>query len=381
MNWDWMNFIGVISFIIGLAALIFSFVQTKQSYAQTDKLHQHSKSLLSIADSLSTRYIGQFPEYLNTVVKIIEQASTEVRIIKTNPIQAYFTDPTSWVNYSQVIERKAQSGVTVSITTLSEQQRRNRLKLQFPKNNEEWLEFKKKNELKLKHFLKFRFPKLQIDDINHESFIDLLSKTQIELLNEAFRLKGVNVIELDQPIHLQAWVVDAKQAVFTIQTLPLSTISHAFISSDARIVSALHAMTELFMYQNQSNMNLHPRIDFIVVTSDLDKSISFYRDMVGLEMRLLSNPVAIFKYDYASLYIYKDSFFREQFGIDESNIAGSGMISIEINLKDSFNELVSRFTQSPDGITIIKQSEHRCTILDFNKLVIEFWYNYQKDLA
>ena len=63
-------------------------------------------------------------------------------------------------------------------------------------------------------------------------------------------------------------------------------------------------MIDLFIKQEELKfMSLQSRIDKIIITKDLNKSINFYRDLIGLQMRPICNPVAmsnmnIFRYLY-----------------------------------------------------------------------------------
>lgn len=366
---------GVVSLFLGLIALAFSIYQTRESNKQSERLNKQSNSLSMITDSLSTKYIGEFPDYLSTITTLIEKAENEVRIIKTTPVQAYFTKPILWVNYSQALERKVRSGVSIKIICLDENGRKKRLQLQYLKPEEEWNIWKANNINKINEFIRYRHQNVNTELLKSKEFINLLMSTQNELIKESFILKGIEVTEINQIIPVQAWIIDASQAVFTIQTLPLQTVGHAFLTSDPRIVAALHQMTKYFTNETKKDYDMYTRIDNIVVTKDLDKSINLYKDFIELEMRSLSNPVLIFKYDFTSLYVYKDSFFKEQFGIDANS--ANGMISIELNSKDDLNTMKTKLKTKNELCEVFKESENRFFIKDFNNLIVEFWYNFQ----
>ena len=121
------------------------------------------------------------------------------------------------------------------------------------------------------------------------------------------------------------------------------------------------------------------RIDMITVTEDLDKSIDFYRDTIGLEMRAFSNPVLIFKYDFISFYVYLDKFFEEQFRISTNEITGNGMLSIEIKSIEELNALTEKLkNDNKFDLKVLRTEKYSTTIRDFNGLVIELWVNFQK---
>lgn len=127
------------------------------------------------------------------------------------------------------------------------------------------------------------------------------------------------------------------------------------------------------------------RIDMIISTTDLyNKSVELYQKIIGFEMRALSNPVAIFKYEFISFYAYQDTFFTEQFGFTSSELSGNGMLSVGIDSEEELEKLRNRLApQESKLFNFIEGTDYFNTyykdnsiiIKDFNGLTFNFWVN------
>jgi hypothetical protein len=244
MNLHWANLIGQASLVLAILALIFAWFQTREARQQTNRLKSHSEALVLITESLSTRYLGPFPEYLTVVNDLIKSARTELHIVNGNPTPAYFSAPSTWLDYIQAIERKVRSGVSVHLICMGDALRRQRLEQQFPSSKDEWDRWIPDNLSKLKEFLRFRYSNKKPEELDYAAFLDLLQVTQRDILKEKFQ--GVEISEVDQIVSVQVWIADKAQAVFAIQTSPTNALSHGLYTSDPRFVNALHAMIELY---------------------------------------------------------------------------------------------------------------------------------------
>jgi hypothetical protein len=101
--------------LLTLVALSFAIYQAYQSREQSKKLEGHNAALAMITESLTTRYIGPFPEYMQEVITTLESAKKEITIVSTQPSPGYFSDPKMWIAFSQVLQRKSREGVAIRV--------------------------------------------------------------------------------------------------------------------------------------------------------------------------------------------------------------------------------------------------------------------------
>src|SRR6185369_711129 len=243
---DWSRWLNEGSLGLAVVALILACFQTWEARKQTKRLKSHSDALGLITESLSTRYLGPFPEYLSVVTDLVSSAKAELLIVVGNPTPAYFSNPALWIDYVQAVEKKTRSGVSVRLICMAENQRRQRLEQQFPTSNEEWEKWLNDHTDQVMEFLKFRFSEIKISELDYKKFLELLQTAQREHLQQSFQYNGVEVIQVPEMVTVQVWIVDKARAVFSIQTLPTNSLSHGLFTSDPHFVSALYSMTEVY---------------------------------------------------------------------------------------------------------------------------------------
>ena len=108
----------------------------------------------------------------------------------------------------------------------------------------EWPQWCKANEHLLKTFLSQQYPDELGSLIEYPRFLDMLVATQAKLSSELFG--PATRVEIDSPVTLQVWIVDKKEAVFSIETTAENSLSHGLYTSDPKFVSALYSMAELY---------------------------------------------------------------------------------------------------------------------------------------
>lgn len=102
MSWEdvgvWLSLIGGIATIVALALAI-----------------MQGKTILRIRESLSTQYLGRFPEFMPAITRMIESARHTIDILCDVPAYGFFTDQLNWLNYESAIKLKLAPGANVKI--------------------------------------------------------------------------------------------------------------------------------------------------------------------------------------------------------------------------------------------------------------------------
>jgi hypothetical protein len=234
--------------LIGLALTIVAFAlaifQVMQARNQSRNLKGHEISLSAIAASLSTRYIGPFPDYLSTAIGLIDRAKSDLLIVNDNPVPAYFSAPLIWIDYRRAVDVKMHSGVSVTLISITDGQRLRRMRDQFATSPEEWPGWCDRNKSLIDFFLTQQYPDEASGAIDPNRFFTMLVETQKRLSADLFaRAKR---IEVDCIVTLQVWIADKREAVFSIETNAENSLSHGLYTSDPEFVAALYAMAELY---------------------------------------------------------------------------------------------------------------------------------------
>lgn len=361
--------ITIIAFIISIYQSYQSFKQTKELKSQTNYLISHSSDLKEIVGGLSTKYIGPYPDYLDNVISLISQASNEVKIICSIPTPYIFGDPNRWLKYEQILVKQAFNNIDITLITLNESDRLKRLELEFCIAKSQWDQWFEERKKTVKNFISRYYQTEDLELLDYQKFISLLIDIQNRKLQEVYKSNSIKVLEYDRLLPIHMWIIDSKEAIFSLQNQSIGRSHVGFKTNDQTLISALSKMIELYQ------MDKHTRIDTIVVTSDLQKSIRYYKEIIGLQMRPICNPVAIFIYEHISLYVYNDLFFKQQFGVDAKEVS-NGMLSIQVSDINVYFQIVTAIEESPQNFgQFLFKAEKRCIIKDFNDFVMEIWIN------
>ena len=234
----------ILALVVTLIALILSIWQLLQARDQTNKLHE-------IHNSLSTRYIAPFPEYMSEVIKRIEQARTDVQIMVEFPAHCCFTDRESWLKYNYVIQQKREKGVLFDLTCPIESRRRAYSYEELSIVDGIWKEWKKKPKYR-ERLMKILPAGSNIDSLSIDDLVDTLENYDKKVLKDVFA--GADVKELDRFMPLYFWIVDGEVAIFAFSVFGEETKGYGFFTSDQRFIKALIDIKSRYRSQKQLAM-------------------------------------------------------------------------------------------------------------------------------
>jgi len=240
LNITWiMNFLAVV-------ALGMSVYQLRAAARQ-------ASSLKHIGDSLTTRYIGQFPDFYENILEILSTSKESVKTIYDLPAYACFSRTLDWLSFEHRLAMLAQQNVRITIAFYSAERRRKMLREQFSYNsNQEWILWSSKRDIadRLENFQK-RYGQKKKPISNVGQFLSLLDETHDDTAKKFVEL--YDAIELPSLIPLYAWVVDEKVAIFVIPSYTKEHSEYGFISNDARVVAALSTMIDRVISQHRDD--------------------------------------------------------------------------------------------------------------------------------
>src|SRR4051794_194335 len=93
----WKKFFEITGWIVGLAALVIGFFHVHEIRKTATELGALQKSLSSdlstVKSSLSTRFAGSFPDFLDDIIATVNSAQHTLVILCDFPAYADFSDP------------------------------------------------------------------------------------------------------------------------------------------------------------------------------------------------------------------------------------------------------------------------------------------------
>ena len=222
--------------ILGFALAIW---QTREAIRQNRQTIEQAKHLDVIRESLSTRYLEQFPHFVPRVVEVIQSAERNLLIVCDYPCYALFSSYSMWLSYEAAIKQAANRGVIVSISCLTADRRREVLREQFgitACTSDKWKSDTGVQGL-LKAFLRREAPDGDVANIRFSEFEELLEAAHTITMKHSFR--GVQLKEVASVLPIYFWIADDVQAVFSIPSWTNHDREQGFITSDNKLILAL----------------------------------------------------------------------------------------------------------------------------------------------
>jgi hypothetical protein len=248
------DYLSVSSIVLTVVALILSIWQLKQASDQTKDLKQQTENLKQIQNGLSTKYLGQFPEYHTEIANLIDRAKSTVVMFYDLPGYGIFSNSSGWLQIDQAIQRKRNENVKFSVNVYATSRRKKILKEQFHHEGEKMQEWKKSLKIKPKvdKFLKDYGAGTDPVDLTHELLNSLLEKVHVEIITTTFR--GEKVVEIDEHIPLYFWLIDDKEAIISIPTFSqekdlesFTSTEYGFFTSDDSLIKAMTEMKNRYI--------------------------------------------------------------------------------------------------------------------------------------
>ena len=234
--------ISFLSFGITAAALVYALRQTGQLQTMHKSLIKQTDDLGTILESAATRYLGEFPHFMDKVIDLILSAKEEIVILIDVPAYAMFSAPEFFIEYKQAIEKTIfKRKVKVRMLFLSPEVRAEMHDRQFADAIKNWEKWRNddKNFQKLRSYLDTYDPELRPEEITLGEFFDSVigeNQKMADLLRQS--IKG-NAMVTSEQVMTYFWVIDGKQAVFAFPDFDENALETGFITSDSKLIRQL----------------------------------------------------------------------------------------------------------------------------------------------
>jgi len=169
--------------LVPVVSLVLASIALTRS-VQTGRLLKQAGGLLELMSAnLTTRYIGQFPDFMPDIVKTLEEANSTISIASDFPGYAMYSDHSDYVKYTGAIGTKLTKPVQVKMVVLNEGERERLSRFQFKDTRIE--DLKDPNNSHLQNFLRWTGRKSQ-DIRTVDDFVRTLTGAQKRAMWEDF---------------------------------------------------------------------------------------------------------------------------------------------------------------------------------------------------
>lgn len=235
---------------LDLIVLSLAIIAMLLSILQLIKSNKQMVGIKNIHESVSTRFIGQFPIYMHEIVEILKDAKREIKIVCDIPAFGAISDTNNWIEYRQLLDRKNEQGLEVDLTFLNKERREKIYYEQFIDakiNLEDWKSREKSQLLGKPPFRKFKNLN-EIEKISWDEFVNCLRDYDEYVLNAYFNSFD-KITELNFDITIYFWIVDGVKAVFAIPKFSIKDnefVTSGFITQDSRLINSLLSLKESY---------------------------------------------------------------------------------------------------------------------------------------
>lgn len=240
----------IIGIVLGLLALIGTFVALYFAYDQfrkaretTGRLEDVATNLEEVSETILTRTVGHFPEFMNDLVDVVKKDAKEsIIVFCDHPGYGIFSNETMFDEYSRVIQKKLVDKISVKLICLEPNRRIQLHEDQFRVSEAEWPDWKQdpKNKKCMDTFLSTYLPNEKTESVTRQKFLEGLEIAHRDVLERHF--DGADKLETHLPMPLYFWIRDNEEAFFVLAVFTEDTREIGFYTRDHRLIGALKAI-------------------------------------------------------------------------------------------------------------------------------------------
>jgi SAM-dependent methyltransferase len=181
-------------------------------------LSELASHLLLIADQLTTRYIGKFPDNLSEITALLSHAKKDILIIVDFAGYSSYTDPDSYRDYFNAVANALQANkkLCAEIYVYDSILHQTLLQLALPRARHPQSAFKKPSDPLILRFKK-RMEKRNISVDDYDSFINALLDDESRCIQQFRDLERCDCFELRRSVPIFLWMVDDSECIFAFE--------------------------------------------------------------------------------------------------------------------------------------------------------------------
>ena len=219
--WDnWSVLVDVLT-LLSLGAAIYQLFQARKT----------NESLVDISGSMSTKFVGKFPDHISEVARLLGTAKRKVVIVCDLLGYGYYSNPAHYMQYKSSITG-LPADISVAITIYDEGQAMAAAKEQLGESLEEI----QKSETYRNYVAFYKIAKKD-RPTSIEQFYDQWAEDCRQHYKE-FNVGAIRICKtrVDKSIPVFFWMVDDRAAVFSFPSLSIDPPEVAFETSDPNLL-------------------------------------------------------------------------------------------------------------------------------------------------
>jgi hypothetical protein len=253
----------ILSFLLALKTIIDCAILLKRLNIQDARLEEVRSSLeaqsknasssakvldgVSKAVTPTTLSLGEFPDYLPSITKLIEECDGPLRIMAPVPGHGAFSRADEWARAKFAISQAHARGVDIRLVCSDAALRSQLLQCQFPRIFSDWEGVINEGSDLTRMIQEFipRSSRKTLADVTQEEFLKLVMDDDRDTIAHTFRSAVVTELSTAHP--LWVWIAGESEAIFAFPTHPEKptvknsggSVAQAVMTKDREIVKSL----------------------------------------------------------------------------------------------------------------------------------------------
>jgi hypothetical protein len=221
-----------------MVALVGTVIALGMSIYQLKQSHKTEERIKQISDSVSTKYIGVFPENMNSINDLIASTHKDLWIIADVPAYGGFSTPSQYQQYIQGIKELAiRSGQPqgVRILTWDSKTRRESFNHLFGDRTIEQL---REFDIYKKYF---QYWKKKAQPKTLDDFYNVVESENYEFQRRVSEM-GTDINETSTRLPVFLWLSDDKEAIFSFYYYGGNGREVSFRTTDPKLIQVLREL-------------------------------------------------------------------------------------------------------------------------------------------
>ncbi|HET7454695.1 MAG TPA: hypothetical protein VFJ76_04160 [Solirubrobacterales bacterium] len=237
-------FLATAAVLVGIAALAFASKQYFDARATLDSLETSTSSLDDVSgrleavqQSISTRMVGNFPEFIEEIVDVLKGARKEVWILCDIPGYGMISSPAFFPRYLEQIQIKSLRMPVHMVTSRGPLADNARRRI----NQSGWEAYSRRYEEGIRAMMEqYHDDAEPVDELTCDRYVECLNEAQEKIVRRMDpETRNVHVTDTNSIVPLLFWVADGVDAVFALTSYTKQAREVGFRTSDRGLIQAL----------------------------------------------------------------------------------------------------------------------------------------------
>jgi len=215
-----------VTLMLATIAIVFAVIQFIDSRIQKSEMRE-------IAESMSTRFIGEFPKNMDNIIQVVSGPTKELDIMIDFPGYGNYSNPDGFKVYFRKILDLAERKVKVRMLVYDEKTRTENRARQLKKD----FESKIMGSERFDYFFHYVHPTVPVPK-NYEEFSTALTKIEAGY-EDQLSSQGVEIRKVSSPFVFYLWLEDEEDGVFSFQNADEGAREISFRTRDGTLLRTL----------------------------------------------------------------------------------------------------------------------------------------------